>query len=94
MMTKQLVQKSHFQRRDCSAVTMDALNHVAAAINSALAYLQSNAWYILFLIGVGYLVKTKGKQRMPSFHFSLTLTRMYNSFLNSLGRLLFGSANE
>lgn len=39
---------------------MDAINHGAAAINSGITYLQSNAWAILFLIGVGYIVKTKG----------------------------------
>jgi hypothetical protein len=73
---------------------MDALNQVAAAINSALAYLQSNAWSILFLIGVGYLVKTKCKQNDVKGVMCTTDTNTYYSYLLSLGRLLFGSANE
>lgn len=41
--------------------TMDVANQVADTINKGFAYLRTNAWPILFLIGVVYVVKTKSK---------------------------------
>lgn len=38
---------------------MDVANQVADAINKGFEYLRTNAWPILFLIGVFYIVKTK-----------------------------------
>lgn len=75
--------------------TMDALNNAAAVINATVAYLQSNAWPILFLIGVGFVMKTYGKQkdkwrntlRYECFFIAHTSAR-------SLGRVLFGRTDK
>lgn len=40
---------------------MDAANKVAENINAGFDYLRDNAWPILFLIGMGYVVKTKSE---------------------------------
>ena len=47
--------------RRVTMIIMDAVNTVADGINGLFAYLQANAWPILFLIGVGYVVKKHGK---------------------------------
>jgi hypothetical protein len=39
---------------------LDAINGVAAIINLGIRYAQNNAWAILLLLAVGYVVKTKG----------------------------------
>lgn len=40
---------------------MDTANQLAEVINKGFDYLRTNAWAILVLIGVGYVVKTNGE---------------------------------
>lgn len=43
---------------------MDAINAGAKAINDAIAYLKSNAWPIVIMLGLWFLVKPRGVLRM------------------------------
>lgn len=39
---------------------LEAINGVAAGIQGGLQYLQNNAWAMMFLFIVGYVIKTNG----------------------------------
>ena len=46
---------------------LDAINGVAAIIFLGTSYAQNNAWTILLLLAVGYVVKTKGRCMCVAF---------------------------
>jgi hypothetical protein len=39
---------------------MDAINHGAKAINNSIAYMQANAWHIVIMLALWFVLKPKG----------------------------------